>query len=378
MYINYKHRIFGLDVIRAIAILLVLFSHSTFLLFPNKESTLLNGIRFFGTIGVDLFFVLSGFLIGGIILKQLKQEKTKFKHFSYFWIRRWFRTLPNYFLVLVLNVMVFYVLHDKTISEIGSYFIFFQNFSQPHPDFFTEAWSLSIEEVAYVVGPFLLYFLLLLNTSFSKKKVYLIVTFFIIILSIIFRYNFHIGQFISSDHQWSQELRKVVIYRVDSIYYGFLGAYVAIYFKTIWEDYKRWFFYLGFGLFFGMHLLIFIYDMRPSNTTLFYNVFYLPLVSISLLLFFPMATSFKSAIFFKSQVTRISILSYAMYLINYSLIILTIQFFINLEEVSILIKITALIFYWASTFYFSHLLFTYFEWPMTQLRDLKFVKRYFE
>ncbi|MFD0989494.1 acyltransferase family protein [Mariniflexile jejuense] len=97
MDIDYKHRIFGLDVIRAVAILLVIFSHSTILLFPDKETTLLVIIRFFGTIGVDLFFVLSGFLIGGNILKQLAQEKTALKDFVYFWIRRWFRTLPNYF-----------------------------------------------------------------------------------------------------------------------------------------------------------------------------------------------------------------------------------------------------------------------------------------
>ena len=122
MYINYNHRVFGLDVIRALAIIMVLCSHSTLLLFPNQDTTLLTAIRFFGAIGVDLFFVLSGFLIGGIILKQLKEGKVSFKDFLYFWTRRWFRTLPNYFLILILNILVFYFLHDKIIVGISNFF----------------------------------------------------------------------------------------------------------------------------------------------------------------------------------------------------------------------------------------------------------------
>jgi len=103
VYINYQHRIFGLDVIRTIAILLVLLSHSTLLLFPENNHISLTAIRFFGTIGVDLFFVLSGYLIGGLLLRQIRNGKTAFKNFMYFWIRRWFRTLPNYILILAFN-----------------------------------------------------------------------------------------------------------------------------------------------------------------------------------------------------------------------------------------------------------------------------------
>ncbi|MBT8377560.1 MAG: acyltransferase family protein, partial [Bacteroidia bacterium] len=100
-----SQRIFGLDVVRAIAILLVLISHSTILIFPESNSNAVFAIQFFGTIGVDIFFVLSGYLIGRILLKQLQTQDFSFKNVLYFWIRRWFRTLPNYYLILIVNII---------------------------------------------------------------------------------------------------------------------------------------------------------------------------------------------------------------------------------------------------------------------------------
>ncbi|AXP81947.1 Acyltransferase family protein [Mariniflexile rhizosphaerae] len=374
MYINYKHRIFGLDVIRAAAIILVLLSHTTLLLFPDKENTLLTIIRFFGTIGVDLFFVLSGFLIGGIILKQLTLEKTALKDFVHFWIRRWFRTLPNYFLILILNIFLVYVFYGEIVNGISHYFIFLQNFSEEQPNFFTESWSLSIEEYAYIVGPCLLYFLVLISKGIPKHLLYLCVTVLIILCVTLFRYHFHVNNVISSGQQWSHQLRKVVIYRVDSIYYGFIGAYFFMYFKPIWERYKKHLFYLAFVIFIGLHTIIFVYHISPENTSLFYNIFYLPIVSISLLLFFPLATSLKNESILKSKITKISILSYAIYLINYSIVLLSIQYFIDVSQASFIIKIVILFMYWLLSYQLSYLLFVYFERPTTNLRDKNFFK----
>ncbi len=64
---NHPNRNFGLDAIRALAIILVVLSHCTYIL-PEFNLQLTNGIRLFGATGVDIFFVLSGFLIGGILL----------------------------------------------------------------------------------------------------------------------------------------------------------------------------------------------------------------------------------------------------------------------------------------------------------------------
>ena len=377
MYINYQNRIFGLDVIRTIAILLVLTSHSTLLIFPENNNISLTAIRFFGTIGVDLFFVLSGYLIGSLILKQIRAEKTAFKDFLYFWIRRWFRTLPNYFLILIFNVLLFYVLYNTVIENVGYFIVFLQNFAAPYPDFFTEAWSLSIEEYAYIIGPLLLYVLLLLLKNTSKDKLFLFMTLTIILVMTYFRMCYHNNHNLDSFEAWSHSVRKVVIYRIDSIYYGFIGAYISMHFSSIWQNYKKTFFNIGILIFLATHIFIIVYNANPIDFPLFYNIFYLPLISISLLLLFPVFSNWKKGSILKKQITYTSILSYGVYLINYSLILLTIQYFVDIENASIFMKLILLVLYWTVTFYLSYLLYRYFEKPMTDLRDSKFIKEKF-
>jgi len=292
-------------------------------------------------------------------------------------MRRWFRTLPNYFLILILNVLLFYVLYNIVIADIGYFVVFLQNFSNPYPDFFTEAWSLSIEEYAYIIGPLVLYILLLLQKSVSKDKLYLFMILIIILAITCFRIYYHFNHNLDSLETWSLNIRKVVIYRIDSIYYGFIGAYIALNFSSIWQNYKILFFILGILIFTGIHVPIFINDVTPEGFPVFYNIFYLPLISISLLLLFPVFSNWKTGNTLKKQITYTSILSYGVYLINYSLVLLTIQYFIDVENVSIFVKLILLILYWTVTFYVSYLLYRYFEKPMTDLRDSKFIKEKF-
>ena len=101
---NYSRRIFGIDLIRAIAILNVLIGHGSFIL--DKANTDFPWIRLIS--GVELFFVLSGFMIGGIIIKSFeKNPEYGIKDISNFLKRRWFRTLPNYYLILIINIFLF-------------------------------------------------------------------------------------------------------------------------------------------------------------------------------------------------------------------------------------------------------------------------------
>lgn len=145
-------RNFGLDLLRCIAIVLVIIQHCRHLL-PNKTHKAIMMLKG-GFYGVEIFFVLSGFLIGSIFLNNviLKNEIT-LQSIKNFWVRRWFRTIPNYYLAIFIHIGTLFLL-KKDLSGFGiSYFFFFQNFAWPYPDFFHASWSLSVEEWFYLTLP---------------------------------------------------------------------------------------------------------------------------------------------------------------------------------------------------------------------------------
>ena len=91
-------RMFGLDVCRTIAILPVVFGHMLGHSYPNAFVRLIGS---FGGYGVDLFFCLSGFLIGRILLLSAKTWRDSQQNgVASFLYRRWMRTLPVYFFYL--------------------------------------------------------------------------------------------------------------------------------------------------------------------------------------------------------------------------------------------------------------------------------------
>jgi len=146
MTIETKDRIFGLDILRCTAILFVLLSHTSFLLPVSREIQYLFFI-FFGFTGVEIFFVLSGYLVGKIALELFTVHSFSFRTAKYFMVRRWFRTLPAYYLSLLLYTILFYFSdHHFIFSDAHNllYLVFLQNFFIPHPNFFMLAWSLSV------------------------------------------------------------------------------------------------------------------------------------------------------------------------------------------------------------------------------------------
>src|SRR5689334_3382371 len=88
-----EKRVYGLDILRAAAILFVVILHGKNVL-PHAGRDFL---QLFVFDGVTIFFVLSGFLIGGVLIKILEKQTATFKTLLNFWQRRWFRTLPNYY-----------------------------------------------------------------------------------------------------------------------------------------------------------------------------------------------------------------------------------------------------------------------------------------
>ena len=130
-------RISGLDLLRTLAILLVLLAH-----YPKTGNGLLTRALNLGWTGVDLFFVLSGYLIAGQLFKSLAEGEQV--GYGGFYLRRLLRTLPTYYVVLG----VYFLLSP---APGWKYLVFLQNFDNPKT--FAPSWSLCVEEQFYLVFP---------------------------------------------------------------------------------------------------------------------------------------------------------------------------------------------------------------------------------
>jgi peptidoglycan/LPS O-acetylase OafA/YrhL len=143
----------GLDTLRALAIVLVFTNH--YMLFVSGGPT----FGWFGEIGwtgVDLFFALSGYLIGNQILGGIRrQQGTGGERFSLvrFYARRLLRTLPNFYVVLALYALWPYFRGNLVLPPLWKFLTFTQNIALVPGTAFSHAWSLCVEEQFYFLLP---------------------------------------------------------------------------------------------------------------------------------------------------------------------------------------------------------------------------------
>jgi len=373
--IDYKNRIFGLDLVRALAIVLVLISHCVLLIAPDNTGVIATTFKLGGALGVDIFFVLSGFLIGGILIRYLDEDKTSFIDLCYFWIRRWFRTLPNYYFILFLNILLGYFVFKNLPDDVLNYFFFFQNFNTSQSEFFTESWSLTIEEFSYIIGPALIF--LLLYLKINKNKIFFISTLLIISIGLISKqyYNLNIENF--DYHLWTTNVRKVVLYRIDCVYYGFLSVYLFNRYLVNRKKYINLFFYLGGAILILTHVVLFVTKATVVNASFFFDICYLPLVSSCFgLMMWKMASMRSGWYYLLKPITFLSLLSYSIYLINYSIILLLLKKYIPFSS-GIIDKIGIVFLFLGLTTLFSYILFRFYEKPTINLRNHPLVLKFF-
>ena len=184
MKINYRPEIDGL---RAISVFAVIFYHANFILFDH---VIFQG----GFVGVDIFFVISGYLITSLILKELINTK-KFS-FSNFYERRIRRILPILFTVIILSIpFAYFILLPSSLLNFLKSILYTLGFGSNFYFFHTgqiyggedgllkpllHTWSLSVEEQFYIVFPI---FLIFIYKFFSKYLLGII--FFFLILSLV-------------------------------------------------------------------------------------------------------------------------------------------------------------------------------------------------
>ena len=112
----------------------------------------------FGYFALDFLFVVSGYLIGQILLNELltpQPEDLSLKAVKKFMIRRWFRILPLYYTAILVRFMF-----DHHIGFNTLYYVFFLQNHFYGITFFPESWTLVIDEWFYLASPLILYFFL--------------------------------------------------------------------------------------------------------------------------------------------------------------------------------------------------------------------------
>lgn len=157
----------ALDGLRGIAILLVLLHHFTILEPATSGDAWLAYVARIGWVGVDLFFVLSGFLITGILIDARDSDR----YFTSFYARRTLRIFPLYYLVTFLSLVVLphFPFWFDLLAGPGApreqlpYWLYLTNFAVAARERFMHgvldiSWSLAIEEQFYLVWPAVVWF----------------------------------------------------------------------------------------------------------------------------------------------------------------------------------------------------------------------------
>lgn len=355
---NYSKRTFGLDVIRAIAILTVVLVHGNIFLQPLQ--TEFPWIRLID--GVEIFFTLSGFLIGSIFIKTVETKGFSFATVAQFLKRRWFRTLPNYFFIVLIN-LVFAAIgwNSGLLSHFSwKFLVFLQNFNQISTGFFPESWSITIEEWFYLLFPFITVLLFKLAKGFKTKHIVLTTILLFLLIPFVLRLSV-----IHIDELWMNvRMKGIVQYKLDSIAFGLLGAFIKYYYPAIWTTHRKLYAISGLLLVYG-----YLY-IEKENILFIGRLFNSWIISFCILLLFPYADSIKKGPgLFAKCITHISLISYSMYLLNYSLIFEPMMKFIHPDSTgSILLEYVT---FWMFVILSSTLLYKFFEKPMMDLRDRK-------
>ena len=334
MQIGYRPDIDGL---RAIAVISVIFYHAdqtfkNFKIFPG------------GFVGVDIFFVISGFLITSIILKEL--EETGFFSFSNFYIRRIKRIIPVLLLVFITTfpfIWLFFIpisFLDFSKSLFSSLF-FFSNY---HFYFSGElynaesslfkplmhTWSLSIEEQFYAIFP-LIFFVIF---KFYKKYLLQIFTFFLLIsfltMVFIFQKNESLAFFSFFSRFWELLIGGVVAilrynksrtYNLSDNLYSFLGLILIFYSIFFYTDLTKSPYFSTLIPVFGVSLVIYF----NSKNNLIYKILslkilvFIGLISYSLYLWhYPIFAIGRTGEFFGDGISKkLFLITFIMSLISY-------------------------------------------------------------
>jgi peptidoglycan/LPS O-acetylase OafA/YrhL len=381
----------GLNELRAFAALAVIFHHIELFKSRDHISSLFEFSffsYFIGTVGkngVHLFFVLSGFLITYLLLKE--KEKYKTILFKKFFLRRIFRIWPLYYLIVFIGfILIPFLAHNFEIFEkvpyyydlisnpknysfnaVLLYILILPNIALSY-DFLiagcSQAWSIGVEEQFYILWPLLVF-------VFSRRIIVWVFT--ILLLFFIFSYafiqpdSFHL---LSKDATFAEMLLPriyalIKIFPFEFMTIGAIGGYLYAYYKEKIEEFsKSKFLYLivlGFVFFFLFFLLDFVYF---QGLTLGFLFLFLILITIS---------EENSIVFRNKPLSYLGKISYGIYMYHPFVMFLVFPFANSYFKDCLLeYNLFVYFFVFSITILLSHLSYKYFESVFIKIKDTKY------
>ncbi len=361
MKINRCH---GLDTLRAAAIILVFMFHCL----GSSDSLVLKAMgAHVGWVGVDLFFVLSGYLIANQIFSSLiNQELFSLKTFYF---RRFIRTLPNYLFILGLYFTVPFFSEQPLTTPLWKFLTFTQNFGLSFSAF-SHAWSLCIEEQFYFFLPIIILFI---AYKANVRTGWLLVG-FILVAGVILRGSLWLT-YIQHAEENKMHIYMTKIYyssfcRLDGLVLGVSIAMLRNFHQEIWAHVTKkgnWFIVLGLiGCYFSIyHLSQHIGLMQTSFDYLLRSASFAALT---------LAALSANTLLHRTKIPgamTLSVWSYAIYLTHKQIIHMTqlVLPYFSIEKSSVVALIMAILF----SLLGGWLLYACIEVPCLKFRD-KFKK----
>ncbi|MDP3444987.1 MAG: acyltransferase [Ignavibacteria bacterium] len=287
-----------LDSLRGIAIILVLFGH----FFTVNEVNLYADNRFLGIVlmklslfglrGVELFFILSGYLITRILLNS----KNSPNYFTSFFMRRLLRIFPLYYFILFLSFII-YPLFTAVPPEANdiintqwklwtylSNVYFYQHISWDIAQFpnFGHFWTLSVEEHFYLLWPLLIYFVPIKNLGMKMWLIFAFSLLFWIIgnnilffqwTTLTYSGTLALGGLIAYyESIYPDKIKKIALYTTKKYYFLVVIFLIIVFFPRNIGFYKDFFTHILSMLLFASLLLIVLYNnirFFHSNSLIF-------------------------------------------------------------------------------------------------------------
>jgi peptidoglycan/LPS O-acetylase OafA/YrhL len=174
-------RVSSLDVYRALAIIGVVIYH-------------FHHFLKYGNLGVDLFFVISGLLVGGLLTREF--EKNNRINIPKFLLQRGFKIWPSYYFLLAFGSLIAFLLYRNShptfqipLWDLKKYLFFYQNYrEEPVHWVFDHVWSLCVEEHFYIILPVVFFMIQLASSKENKRKMLYVAVFFAIVFGVVAKY----------------------------------------------------------------------------------------------------------------------------------------------------------------------------------------------